>query len=403
MVDVTWPNKHQRLAAQWYVECFRTAVRRVAALLNSELQSGLCWGIDLSQSDDEIDRLFATKKWDRRIVQFNVADEDPNTLDDEYRAEYFFYCNVDFPPRSGVRVAKFVVPKPFLDWGYTRLHPPVGTAGELEVERFGGSDKSQAFIRHCATNYLVKNFWHNFVHRAVQGITDESYHEFRGPAREDSDYEADNLANILLVRSYGYPVLTRGRIGATTSKRIEALFRRNRCNLMFAERAAHRRKERSTMSREAHWGELEWRFCRGLANMISMRSIAEGLAAPSLRVFLSGEIRSAVLKNATSVRTWRTGHVCVELSGRRINSRCPPYIPDDELRSELFDDVLTHERISQMRARRAKREQEIATRVLVDYRSLINLDQGLRDSVAHAMNAVALRLALFDGCPTARA
>lgn len=379
----------------WYGECFRTALRRVAALLNSCEPYMRCARADLRLCDADLDSLFERNRWDEKVIQFHVGDKDPFTaLDDEYSAEYFFYCDVDFPARRNDRVAKFIVPTPFLEWGHRRLRRPEGLAEELELDRFGGSIDAPEFVRQCATNYLVKNFWHNFTHRAIQGITTYNYHQFRGPAREDSDFEADNVANILLVRAYGLPVLSRGAVGASNAARIEALFRRNRCNLIFAERAQHRRTDRANMGIEVRWSEMEWRFCRAVANALSIRLIGMGLAVPSLRIFFNGDLKTA----DGGARRWREGTVVVEIAGRRIDTGVPPYLPDDELRSESASaegDVVetTPDRLEMIRSRRSKREAEIVRIAVAAFGGLMR-DRALRNSVVATMDALAQRISI---------
>ena len=244
--------------------------------------------------------------------------------------------------------------------------------------------------------YLVKNFWHNFTHRVIQGITTHNYHRFRGPAREDSDFEADNISSILLVRSYGLPVFSRGALGARNVARISALFRRNRCNLIFAERAQHRRTDRISMSLEERWAEMEWRFCRAVANALSMRLITKGFAVPSLHVFFNGQVRTAKKGNVS--RRWRDGTVVVEIAGRRIDTERPPYLPDDELRSwatsgEGDSKELTGDRLDLIRSRRAEREGEIVQIAVAAFERLMH-DPALRDSVVANMDALSRRIAI---------
>lgn len=381
----------------WYVECFRTALRRVAAVLNSCAPYERCMLMDLLQPDDAVDALFRDRQWDRDLIQFQIAhDDDPRSRDDEYNAEYFFYCDVNFPRRLAgsqpVRVARFVVPTTFLQWGYKRLHRPAGSHADLRAHEFGGDIESSAFVRHCATNYLVKNFWHNFVHRAIQGITTENYHRFGGPAREDSDFEADNISNLLLVRSYGLPTHSRASIGQDNAAAIQALFLRNRCNLIFAERAQHRQTDRAAMSLDERWGEMEWRFCRAVANSLSMRLISRGLSVPSLRVFFNGQVRQK--KTGRTLVRWRDGTVIVEIAGRRFDTGCAPYLPDDELReqSAAHSADRAQARLDQIRARRARREADIVQVAVSAFERLIREDASLRDSVAMSLDALSRRI-----------
>lgn len=387
MTDVAWPqNVTGNGHPEWYAACFRSALRRVAITINAVGSSS--WkSLDLTLSDDEISERFERGGWDKALIAFHVMARDAHTEDDdEYQAENFFYCDVDFRSRSRVRVANFKVPAPFLDWGYRRLHPPAGTPEELGLHAFGGDATSPAFVRHCATNYLVKNFWHNFTHRVLQGITTDNYHQFRGLAREDSDFEADHVANLLLLRSYGLSVHTSGRSQPMTQLARRAVFARNRCNRIFAERARFRRDDRASMSPAERWEELEWRFCRRTSNAISTTLLVGGLATPSVRVFLGGIAESS----ATSGRFWRTGEVIVEIGGCRFNTGVKPYIPDDELRAP----GPTAKRLADMRRTSEEREASIVAVAVNAYRGRLTTDRALRDGAEKAMEALWTRLGI---------
>ncbi len=393
MDKIEWPRMGaSEPAPSWYKDCFRNALRRVSVLLNQTGSYTACSHVKLDCSETALEEIFRARNWDRELVQFHVAIPDDYANEDEYSAEYFFYSDVSFPLRNGQRISKFTVPQPFLDWSFRRLHQPDGDNASLNLSEFSSGVKSPDFIRHCAANYLVKNFWHNFIHRAVQGISGANYHEFRGPAREDSDFEADHLANLLLVRAFGLPLKTNGRISEEIQSRIEALFRRNRCNLVFAERAQHRASDRASMSREERWAELEWRFCRSVANAVSSALISHGLAASSVRIFLNGKVRSADYRGV--IKTWRTGEVIVEIAGRRISTQVPAYIPDDELRAEISGKRLDARRQKAMHHFRGKREREIVAVALASYKTLIRNDRLLCESVKATLTALGNRLSI---------
>ena len=177
---------------------------------------------------------------------------------DEHLAEYHFYANASFTQRRGDRVAVFKVPQAFLDWGYQNLRRP--PPDPLIAADFPRGQADPAYVSHCATNYLVKNFWHNFVHGEIQGINQSNYGRFRGLAREDSDFEADHIANLLTLRSYGVRLLYSGRSSQKATDRINAIFARNRCNQIFAKRARHRLDDAAAATDHERWAEFEWRF-----------------------------------------------------------------------------------------------------------------------------------------------
>jgi hypothetical protein len=389
----SWPDGQPAgPAPRWYEDCFRAALRRVAATLNRHERYPLCREISLKSSDTALATRFVKRAWDKEIANFHRVSDDVHAQDDEYRAEQFFYSDTRFRAEANVRRAQFNVPQTFLDWSYRRLHRPRETARALGLEDFHGDADAPAFVSNCATNYLVKNFWHNFVHRWIQGIGSHNYGEFGGPAREDSDFDADHVANLLLVHSYGVPVLCRGLAPPETTARILSLFARNRCNLVFAERALHRQTDRTSMSVDERWSELEWRFCRAVANTVSADLIAHGLATPSVRVFLGGEVRVGTRQQKAS--RWRDGNVILDIGGWRLNTEAAPYVPDDELRAEMSNADVPSARIAKMRELRAARLEEIAIDARKSYRRRLNQDPALRDSVSLGLEALGERISI---------
>jgi hypothetical protein len=175
---------------------------------------------------------------------------------------------------------------------------------------------------------------------------------------------------------------------------IQALFLRNRCNLIFAERAQHRQTDRAAMSLDERWGEMEWRFCRAVANSLSMRLISRGLSVPSLRVFFNGQVRQK--KTGRTLVRWRDGTVIVEIAGRRFDTGCAPYLPDDELREQSAPHSAdrAQARLDQIRARRAKREADIVQVATSAFERLIRDDASLRDSVAMCLDALSRRISI---------
>lgn len=205
----------------------------------------------LKKSNEEIEKIFDSKKiFDSRnlhsaLVNFTVDTRQTNDREksapDDDQAENDFYSKFDFrligPPK--VLRVRFSSTEAFYRWSYEGLDIP----SEEENGIKAGLPKGAAFARDCAANYLLKNFWHNFVHKSSQFITEANYHQFRGIARFESDFAADNLGTIFLAHSYGLPVRTAGSISRENAARIEALFKRNRCNKVFAERASKRVEE----------------------------------------------------------------------------------------------------------------------------------------------------------------
>lgn len=327
------------------------------------------------RGDDAVLAQFVKGKLIPKLLDFRMEQsQHAELLDDEYRAENFFYGRFYFDSSESARQVRFTATQTFLDWAYMRLVKPRGTKQELGRD---SSTSEGAFAANCAINYLLKNFWHNFVHHRVQGINDSNFHEFRGEARNESDFEADNLANLFLVLSYGLPVYTSGRMGEQNAKKIAALFRRNRCNLVFAERASHRSEDTASMTDEQRFEELEWRYRRAVANHVGQRLLCQGMAVRSIGVYLTG---SVARKGGKFFR--EGGQTVVSLNSRRINSLQAPYTPNDEM---VGAPPARAERRHRIRQWRATRLDEIATIVTGNYRQELK-DSAFRD---HAANQVS--------------
>jgi hypothetical protein len=381
----SWPSRAASdPAPKWYTEdVFRNALRRVVCVLNAD---GVSAGINLSGTDRQIAAAFERRQIDKQLIQFNIEASDSLAVSDEHSAEHHFYSNVSFTRRKGAMAAVFKVPQPFLDWGYQNLQKPSSDA-LLEVDFPAGSGSSD-YVKHCATNYLVKNFWHNFVHHEIQGITNTNYGQFRGIAREDSDFQADHVANILTLCSYGIKPLFKGRLSPDRTNRINAIFIRNRCNRVFAKRARHRADDMAASTDDERWSELEWRFCRGVGNRVSTTLLAHNLAVPSLKIFLGGEVRESV----TSQNRWRAGNVLVEVADRRFATGLPAYVPHDEWRAYRTGNPVSTKRESDIRRRRALREQEIADSVRTFYGQMVTSDSAFRTSIELQLRALGARI-----------
>jgi hypothetical protein len=385
-----WPTPITtgRPAPDWYVdEVFRNAVRRVVTVLNRHSVKE-CARLDLSASDSAIASAFERLGLDARLIQFNIEGYDVYSMSAEHHAEHHFYANARFRARDNLRVAVFKVPRVFLDWGCQSLQRPA--IDTLLAQDFPRGQNDPAYVKHCATNYLVKNFWHNFVHGEIQGIDQSNYGSFRGLAREDSDFEADHIANLLTVRSYGLPIRYLARPNETYAARVDAIFTRNRCNQVFARRARHRQADAAAASAEERWSELEWRFCRGVANRISTTLIAARLASPSVNVFLGGEARCSPARGTR----WRYGNVLVEVAGRRFATPLPAYVPDDEWRAFRDGTRVAPERLNVIRRRRAERESAIAGWVRDAYASLITGNSTFSTSIGEQLQALGTRISV---------
>ncbi len=369
------------MSLQDYEWCFRAALLRISALINSAAN-----GFDQAFFQ-KTDRAMFDQLHDRiaEFVRMHQVGYDEYNLNDEYNAENFFYPSLQLNKgaRSSVTV-NYRLTKTFLDWSHQRLRWPIGTDEELERAHF---ENDEVFISACAVNYLVKNLWHNYVHVAVQGITEANYRKFRGEARFDSDFEADNLATLLLLKSYGLPVLARGRPPSKPA-RIDALLRRNACNLVFQERARHRHQDRVGMSRLERYQDAEWRFFRRICNRLSTALAAAGLAARSLRVFADGEIRQA--RDGEVIFPKR--NVIVEINARRYYTGLPVYVP----REECDDIEMTESRRRSIDGFRNRRIADIIAVSLASYAEDIRGDRNLAADAADQLDSLWRRLALSN-------
>lgn len=372
-------------APPWYEEAFRNALQRVVCVLNSRTPFTTCARLKLNRSDAALATDFE-KKGLHKLIQFNVEAYDRKTRTDEHLAEHHFYANASFEQRDGDRVAVFKVPRAFLDWGYQNLRRP--PPDSLVSTDFPRGQADPAYVTHCATNYLVKNFWHNFVHGQIQGINQGNYGEFRGLAREDSDFEADHIANLLTLRSYGIRLHYSGQTNQRATDRINAIFARNRCNQIFAKRARHRLEDTAAATDDERWAELEWRFCRGVANRLSIDLLAHHLAAPSISIFLGGDARHS----RKSGRWWRYGNVLAEVARRRFATDCRAYVPDDELRAFHSKQPVDVTRQTNIRRFRAAREEEIVIAVRSGYRRLVHSSTSFSKSIGLQLKALETRI-----------
>lgn len=87
-------------------------------------------------------------------------------------------------------------------------------------------------------------------------------------------------------------ISTSGRSGQTRSQTVRDLLRRNRCNLVFAERDRLRIEKTAEMDVLDRWQEAQWQFRRRVATTISNELVERGAAVTSLAVYLRGERRT---------------------------------------------------------------------------------------------------------------
>lgn len=342
----------------------------MAAALNCQTRATPFGPSTLKKSDIELQRLFAHTKIasvnaNAALVNHERIDRQQE-LDDFDHAENLFYGDFNFACPRGfkdiVRVTHRSTPA-FREWSFKRLVWPTVESEEGEpasLKKQSGESDSE-FMMSCAANYLLKNFWHNYVHRAIQGITSENYHSFGGQARDQSDFTADNIGTIRFLRSYGIEILTSGRSRPERMAAVRDLLKRNRCNLVFAERDRLRIDRTSELPTHERWEEAQWQFRRRVAMTISNRLIEQGASVTRLGVYLRGEQKTR--------ENWffHNQNVVVQLNGRYLVCNHVPYIPDPSL-----------EQKPQTRAKGYQRRQELADSAVGQYMSLLGQSKELR-------------------------
>src|SRR5882762_73552 len=368
-----------------YDECYSRALRRMAVTLNCHKPRSTPFGpATLKKSDIELRDLFPLTKIgtvdaDAALVNHELIDR-YQELEDFDHAENLFYGDFNFSCPRGfkdiVRVTHRSTPA-FRQWSFRRLvWPTIETEqGASEPLKRRADETDSEFMLSCATNYLLKNFWHNYVHRAIQGITSENYHSFGGEARDQSDFTADNVGTILFLRSYGVEALTSGRSRPERSATIRDLLRRNRCNLVFAERDRLRIERTSKLSTEERWEEAQWQFRRRVAMAISNRLIERGAAVASLGVYLRGE------RPTREKWFYHSQNVVVQLNGRYLVCCHVPYIPDP-----------AKDQKPQTRAKAYQRRQELAESAVGQYMSSLEQSKELRRYSEHSLAALSARI-----------
>lgn len=368
-----------------YNECYGRALRRMATALNCYQARRPPFSVAaLKKSDLLLQDAFREIKIgsvdaNAALMNHEVIDRQQE-LENFDQAENLFYGDFDFSCPRGfkniVRVTHRSTPA-FRKWSFERLLWPTIETPQGDPERLRKrSDETDAeFMMSCASNYLLKNFWHNYVHRQIQGIASHNYHSFGGEARDHSDFAADNLGTTLFVRSYGIELLTSGRSGSERRDAIRDLLTRNRCNLVFAERERHRIESTSKMDAHERWEEAQWQFRRRVAMAISNQLVERGAVATSLAVYLRGERRSR------DGWFYHKELVVVEINGRYFVTNQYAYIPDPAKPMK-----------PQTRKTAYERREKLASNAVDQYTSLLEQNSELRAYAKQSLAALAERI-----------
>jgi len=382
---IKWWQAHGAKPPAEYNECYLWALRRMAATLNCYTPRTSPFSQrGLKKSDAQLQDLFPRSKIgsvdaNAALVNHEQIDRHQD-LEDFDHAENLFYGDFNFSCPRGfkdiVRVTNRSTPA-FRQWSFRRLvWPTIETEqGASEPLKRRADETDSEFMLSCAAKYLLKNFWHNYVHRAIQGITSENYHSFAGEARDQSDFTADNIGTLLFLRSYGIEILTSGRSRSDRSAAIRDLLRRNRCNLVFAERDRLRIERTSKLLNEERWEEAQWQFRRRVAMAISNLLVERGAAVVSLGVYLRGE------KPTREGWFFHNQNLVVQINGRYFVCNHVPYIPDP-----------AKDQKPQTRAKAYERREELADSAVGQYMSALEQNRELRAYAQRELLALSARL-----------
>jgi hypothetical protein len=304
-----------------YVRCFHAALGRVSSAINPQsIPSKL-----LRKDDDAvIDHFYKTandnsyfdltlEAVERSVRQRPIPQNDI--------ADHFFYGSLSYrmvTPRHGKRVSHlhlaYRATDTFMNYSYENLHLPWGhdkRRHSLADLGYAHGTADEIVIRECASNYLARNFWHNIVHDRVQNITNDNFDDFRGRARYDSDFEADNFSLALLVHSYGLPIIADDIDRVAPDDRILHVLRRNQCNDLFRARAVDR-------GGKSVYDETEFRHCRTINGYLCGWLLAQGLSVVAMTVHAYGYIK---MKNK---KYYREGEgFVISVNGYRIRYTLP--------------------------------------------------------------------------------
>lgn len=303
----TFPQGAIPLSPRDYHECFHDALRRMSEFLYGR--------------DDQF--------------ELHEQHRDDRISDDEAAREHF-YSGFKLVTRRGHPVIVYELSQAFFAYTYRGLYDPDQRRPPgQKLKRPGETDT--AFLRDCATNYLLKNFWHNYVHDRAQRITDANYRLFRHESRYYSDFEADNFANILLPLSYGLKVAADQSTLKDRRPEIGELYARNRCNTVFLDRARARRDFPAPGGSYDSFQDWEWQIRRRFANQLTMRLIENNRAVASVTMHFFGD-----LKAKRNKFTRPEAGAAIELNGVRItfeNLGDIGPLTDDKIRDSTGDYV----------------------------------------------------------------
>jgi hypothetical protein len=348
-----------------YHMCFNRALCRMSVYLNRNKCGQPIELNELAYSDGDLfGRVEEQSSFSKAfVIEASTLVNDGGMSEDDI-ATNFFYGDLRFDSTSTPGFTRIIysLPQAFLNYSYKGFRVPPYSKDQVNPDSLDPLE----FVSNCATNYILRNLWHNFVHTKVHKIGRNNYSDFEGDARYAMDFEADNLSLLLLVASYGYPLKHDGFDDTRSNKDILLLLRRNRCNKMFADRAqARSTAERSNGDQVEEILEGGWRLRRTLCGYISGWLIAHGLCAINLSVFHSGSI----LRAGNTYKRNKSG-IIVSVNGVQI----------------YLDIPIPQKNCSGKETRAFCRQ--VATKVHVDYLTVLRKDSNLKHAVGKALEYI---------------
>lgn len=306
-------------------KCFETALMRMAIVLNGHNKRlNKNW---LRLTDDLFYRKLISNAQLKNYWRLNLRTID-ESIDLKDVLEDYFYPHLNIKREGDGAYIDYELTSTFLEMTRSNFHLPNYSQQELEIK---GSIRK--FAIECQTNYLLKNFWHNFAHKELQKVTNEDYRRYGGQSEFEGDFEADNLATIFLIYSYGLPIFTNGPAPEARlpprfrgDPKIIRKLRMNRCNQVFRARSENRRHPR-VRGKENYLEDQEWRYRRELAVHVSGALIAMGLCAGTFSIYFMGD---AVYDRAKN-KFYRDNNnsVGATINGFRLFCNHPSLDPDE--------------------------------------------------------------------------
>lgn len=329
------------------MDCYLGALRRMAVVLNQSNKHSEFFKKDiLKRNDDEIAQVFESENLWGKYCALNRLELDRNLTRQEI-ADEFFYASFSFETGThGIRQLRNRLPESFFLLLYEGQHLPLGTPNELGVK-----DIDRGLLKNSTINYLLRNFWHNFIHTHYQKITHANYQQFSGQARFDSDFEADNISYFLLAKSYSLRVSTSGFKDERPDKKLVHLRRQNRCNRVFVVREQVRNKElRTKQDKYSLFENHEWRRRRSMGGAISGYMLERGRAVCSLGTNFLGPVKEGEKGRFDRDIT----RVLAQVNGVRVSCPCRSPKPGwdeednrnfiDNMSARIYDEYVDHVR-----------------------------------------------------------